>query len=574
MPSLPCPSTRLYAASNFSRFFKNKTSPRRVGRRFYSSAPPASPNPTPKYTGANRIQEQFSADALRAFRNLGKILAWTGYGAIITGLITVIGFEGGHMWIERQMRIQTDEDAKRWGWEPEGWTGGEKGGTSSSLGLFGRHAVRAAWFALHYSTPAGSSAAISYASDGTTPGALNLTNRDLQNALVYLQNTLSRLRMEDGKLRPDKVTLDLLERHASVLERIGTRAALVRAMEDYVLIHEGRDKEPLAQAQIAVKLGNLSERLGDGDAALAWWIRGIKLIEDKPNKQPQAGAPDGSGLSTVPPAVTGLASKLRKGIQSAYSDTSPEALTEIPIRPPSSPLAQRTLVAALLGLSAYYSRRGELLQAKYIEERAIALIDVMVPTGTDISQSPGETLHRLYLLHRKSVLFIHHAEVTYSLRASSRGRTSSDSLTDLMTATSLSERIAQVLTGKSSGIPESSSYLSQKPVTASPRDLVRPPAAKGDLTSNFEQSAALRPTAKGILRDAKLTAAEAWDLSGVLYRDDKDGKEKSAECFARALGWAGEPGLSGQDGMSLTGWEGLWKRYVEARERVGPPKQS
>jgi len=496
---------------------------------------------------------------------------------MIVGLITAIGFEGGHMWIESQMHQGTDDDAKRWGWEPERWTGGENGGTSASLGLIGRHLVRAAWFTLHYSSPFGVGSAISSTSGDS--GALNLTDRDLQQARVYLEMALDKLQTADGKLHLDRVALELLERHASVLERIGTRAALVRAREDSMLIHDGRVGEPFAQAHIAVKLGNISERLGDNEAALAWWMRGINLtqLETGPTTSAISGpstptsTDSGSSSSSAPPSLNNISSKLRNWIHSEDSNASLEVPTEI-LAPPTSPIAQRTLVAALVSMSAFYSRRGMLKEAMHIEEDALSLIDKMVPSG-EVSQniqSVGQLLHNMFLMHRKSILAIHHAEVTYAQRASSRSpKKVLDPLTDLLTAASLSEIVAQVLTGKSSVRPESTSYLNSKSVTTSPSELARPPAAKGELDSLFEKSAAIRLAARRILRDSWLTATEAWDLAGVLYRETKDGKVKAAECFARALAWAGEPNSGRHEGLGMTGWESLWKRYVEARDLVG-----
>ena len=80
-----------------------------------------------------------------------------------------------------------------------------------------------------------------------------------------------------------------------------------------------------------------------------------------------------------------------------------------------------------------------------------------------------------------------------------------------------------------------------------------------------------RPATK-LLRDAKRTAAEAWNLVGVLT-EDKDPR-KALECYERAMGWVGV-GSDGPDGVGKPGeailegdWKLLWANYVRARHLV------
>jgi hypothetical protein len=82
----------------------------------------------------------------------------------------------------------------------------------------------------------------------------------------------------------------------------------------------------------------------------------------------------------------------------------------------------------------------------------------------------------------------------------------------------------------------------------------------------------MRKPAKSLLRDARRTAAEAWNLMGILKEGEKDGAEHALECYERALGWAGvaadrsggigEPG----EGTPEAEWKVLWNNYVRVRE--------
>ncbi|KAF8504041.1 hypothetical protein BU17DRAFT_58358 [Hysterangium stoloniferum] len=498
------------------------------------SLPPVKPDPTPEYTSGRYIQDRFGGSAVSAFKNLGKIFAWVGYGTIVVGLVTITAYEGAHLWIENKMSIQPDGDAERWGWEPEAWSGGKFGGTSSALGLYGRHAARAAWFTLHYNSSLGGISSISPVHSGSHSGSLSVVDSDLHNARLYLESAIGCMKNQDGTLRLDKVVYDLLERHAAVLERIGTRAALVKARDDYILLFEGCSEAEVSQAKFAVKLGNICNRLGDGASALAWWLQGINLTRDDKNID---------------------------------KPTTTDART-----PPNSPTAQRTLVTALLALSAYYTREMRLQEAQEIEERAISLINAMIPpTSASASQTAAQTLHYTYLTQRKSVFTLHHAEVTHAIRSHSvlkKHPPIKDTLTELSTAASISEQVARALTEQpafDSGILPG---LSPDPVIG----LVNPLASKVVIASSVAVSPSLRPVAQSLLRDARLTAAEAWDLSGVLYSEIGDGK--AMQCFERALVCAGEPAVAGndQEGMSTKAWEALWGRYVKAKEKWAKTK--
>ena len=543
-------------------------------KRGFSDKPQPSPvryEPDPNASPEN-VQNEFIHHTMFAFRNLGKIFAYVGYGTLIVGLVTATAFEGGHLWVEHQMRITPDEDAKHWGWEVESWTGGDGGGTSPALGFFGRHAVRAAWFSLHNSSPFGGTTTISQAHGAHGVGNLNVAPSDLESARLYLEEAMTCVRGQDRRVHVDKEGSDLLERHAAVLERIGTRAALARAREDYLqIVNDDQEADRLTQARLAVKIGDISERLGNVEAAVIWWTRGISLTSDiSAPARVMPLSPSSTGVK-----FTSVLGKWMRGTSSEESSSSPFIETKsskfaLPTRPPSSAVGQRTLVAALLSVSAHYSKVNQLKKAKLIQEYAISLIDAMVPTPEIPSvprerQSAGQTMHHMYLLQRKSVLALHHAEVTYSLATSI-----TEPVMDLLTAASLSEVVAQVLTETSSLPTEVLTGVSPRLVQESIPKVPHPVASHAPLASVYNESPWLQAPARSMLRDARRTAVEAWDLCGVLYGDVRDGEMKALGCFERALGWAEEPGVGGKllGGTAVDAWQSLWERYMEARERV------
>lgn len=531
------------------------------------------PDPEPS---AENVQNAFVGHALSAFNNLRKVFVYAGYGTIVLALVTATAFEGAHFWIERQMRAVHDEDAEQWGWQPESWTGSDADGTSPALGFFGRHAVRAAWFSQRYGTCLGGTTAISQVHGSRDTGSLNVVESSLESTRVYLETAMMRVRDEHGRVRDDRVGLDLLERHAAVLERIGSREALVNARDEYRQVFQGSSGRRIAEARLAVKLGDLSERLGDSEDALSWWAQGIQLTKDCVSMNAAS-----AGSQSQPAAQGTVTSAILAWTRSKdHGSSDPESILDkliLPAHPPSDPAAQRTLAAAMLSLSAYYSKRKLLSAAKYVQERAISLIEAMVPTldasVAPVAQSPGQTLHQLYLLHRKSVLAIHHGEVTFSLASDSIQRGAppfAAPLTELVIAASSSEVVAQVLTGLSLSHPDiPSSYLRSNEKSTAVTRVLPPPSPNAALLPMFQDSA-LSATAGSLLRDARLTAVEAWDLCGVLYSDW--GKEetgiKALECFERALGWAGEPGNGSRNGMGVNAWQSLWERFVEARRKV------
>lgn len=281
-------------------------------------------------------------------------------------------------------------------------------------------------------------------------------------------------------------------------------------------------------------------------------------------------------------------------------------IPSIPAHLPTSPLAQRTLAATLSSLSAHYAQTGRLKDAKDLQETGLRLLKSAANTSSETegdsldsnprssltaslspSESPARALHELFLLHRTSLLSLHHAEVSYALRSASPA----SSLATLTHAAAVSEQIALLLTGSPLTHPDA-------PASSVPA----PPAPDAKLDARYATGtgAVLGGPAKALLRDARRTAMQAWTLRGVLLerssisnprsRRSKKGTENTASdieaaeaskaktealaCYERALGWAGvkadEQGGIGRPGEGTldSEWQALWASYTRLRDEL------
>ncbi|KAG8937321.1 hypothetical protein FRC02_000091 [Tulasnella sp. 418] len=469
-----------------------------------------------------------------------KLVFYSSALTVSLATLAFLGFEGAHLWVENRSMTglpKENEDDELWGWgnEWEGWTGGNKGGTDPVLSWRARHALRSAWMAQHWGTGSGYLAAAS----STNPSPQG----DLDLIEAFLAQTVE-LASSNPKLTfppespASSAAIDLLSLHASALERIGTRQSLAKARETYQLLWKessGDAQRHVESARLAVKIGDLSSRLRQGDLAVDWWTKAIEY----------------STLSFP------------------SSDQQVDPLSLIPQTLPPSPPSQRTLVSALVSLSAYYSMNGMLEKALQVEEKTLKLLypaitsNAKEPHGQDASKLPGSRLHELFLQHRYSVLNAHLAEVLYgrSLDKSSKPKSSQPNVdgayashVHLHLAATSSEKVANALTSTPKNHGEGASPVAQP------------------LASIYTSSPILLRPASTLLRNARRSAAESWNLAGLLYElegRDED-KRKALECFERAVQWAGG-NTSIEDVKSDVvekEWEGYWKNYTRAKQRL------
>ncbi|KAI0670420.1 hypothetical protein C8Q78DRAFT_1036112 [Trametes maxima] len=504
--------------------------PHTLPRRYATndSKPPAplpdDVRPTPYLNDSFASHTMFTVDFFRRF------LKYTAVGLVALTVTSWTAFEGAHLWVENvALAPETDEDAKRWEWdlEVDGWTGSEKGGTDPALGFSGRHAVRSAWMVLNWGTGSSTSVVASKAFTGRNGEGPTLA--PIQATLEYAQEFL-RMAIEvaeqakaKGRLHPFTITA-LLARRADVVSRMGTRNALDDARSEYERVWSNVSGQGVQAARVALKLGDLNWRLQDTEDALSWWTRSIHLTAGK------------------------------------NASAAPNTVPVVPESVPSNPLGQRTLVSALVSLSAFYATTGQLRQAQALEESALNLLRSIPSPPSFESATPAQALHSLYILHRSSIMSIHLAEVLYALR-----NKPSASIDWLTRAAESSERVALSLTGLPFTHPD-----------APGSQIPHPPASETPLTDSYTKSRSMNAPAKNLLRDARRTAAEAWNLIGILTEGSKsaDASAKALECYERALGWAGvgrdKAGGIGQPGEGTleSDWKVFWANYVRARDAI------
>jgi len=429
-----------------------------------------------------------------------------------------------HLWIEKVEFIpESDKNCIEWEWdvEAERWGQSEHGGTDPSLGFMARFGLRSAWLE-HYWTSPGTLKQVKPSSNRTIPfeDATAPVERRLETTRNFLDGVLDiALPKESAALLHPQTVTDIFIRRADISERMGTKVGLSEARHDLQRVWSRLPaKGPLA-SRAALKLGDLNFRLGDSDDALAWWTRCIQMTTSS-----------GSSTSVTPP------------------------LPAIPSSPPSSPAEQRVFASALVSLSAFYAMSGQLRQAQALEESAL---DVLRSIPSPSPTSAPQTLHSLYILHRTSLLSVHLAEVLYALKTPP-----ADSMKRLSQAAQSSEQVAFALAGLPMVHPK-----------APGSKIPHPPSPHAPLLPEFSKSPSMKRPAKSLIRDARRTAVEAWNLLGVLHEGKGDIKslKASLDCYERALGWAGVAasgdGKTGE-GILEVEWKGLEGNYSRVREAL------
>ncbi|THH17805.1 hypothetical protein EW146_g3067 [Bondarzewia mesenterica] len=513
-------------------FSPHSKPPLRLPRR-YESTTKKSPTPWREELSSEPsvfIDENYAKHTLFAFGVFKRLIKFSLIGLFGTGILVWTAFEGTHMWVEKmELAPETDEETKKWEWDvdAEKWSGGVSGGTDSALGFKGRHALRSAWIAQNWGVGSSGNIMGSNAYSGKRgfgTGGLNVVEARLEYAQDFLNIAFEiALRKDESNVLKPHTVAEILVRHADVMERMGTHDGIFEARSELHRVWARLSGKGPEASRIALKLGDLNYRLGDAQDALTWWARSIHMVSGDDTKQ----------VSPIP---------------------------VIPASAPSSPSAQRTLASALVSLSAYYATSGQLRQAQTVEETALNLLRSIRPAESVFTATPPQALHALYLLHRSALISVHLAEVSYALRSPT------DTCIQWLTrAAESSERVALTLTGLPRTHPD-----------APKSKIPHPPSSESPLLPVFSKSQSMKKPAKSLLRDARRSATEAWNLIGVLSEGKKDPSSmgKALECYERALGWAGvstnKAGGIGQagEGVLEAEWKVLWGNYVRVREAV------
>jgi hypothetical protein len=431
-----------------------------------------------------------------------------------------------HLWIEKVEFVpESDKECIEWEWdvEAERWGQSEDGGTDPSLGFMARFGLRSAWLE-HYWTSPGTLKQVKPPSNRVAPfDDTAPVERRLETTRNFLDGVLEIALPKEsaGHLRPQTVT-DILIRRADISERMGTKAGLSEARYDLQRVWGRLPAEGPLASRVALKLGDLNFRLGHSDSALAWWARCIQMTSSS-----------GPSTQTTPP------------------------IPMIPPSSPSSPAGQRIFASALVSLSAFYATSGQLRQAQVLDESALDLLRSIRSSNLSSPASAPQTLHSLYILHRTSLISVHLAEVLYALK-----KPATESMKWLSQAAQSSEHVAFALAGQPMTDPR-----------APGSKVPHPPSPNARLLPEYSKSPSMKKPAKSLIRDARRSAAEAWNLLGVLHESQGDIKSlgTSLDCYERALGWAGV--ARGGDGKTGEGileveWKALLGNYSRVREAL------
>ncbi|PBK96849.1 hypothetical protein ARMGADRAFT_1052701 [Armillaria gallica] len=432
-----------------------------------------------------------------------RTLKFTFGGLVIVGVVALGTHEAYHQWIERVELAPKadDEEVRKWEWDAETprWSGdADKGGTDPGLGMRGRHLVRAAWASQTWAPAVGISPAAQASSSSGLTDLSTVVDARLYYGEKYLREALDIAEEKESKQKLHPSTLPtLLTRHATILEKMG-RDSWAKAKSQY-----GRVWASKPSASVALKIGDLSNRLGQTDDALAWWARAIQLTQNDP----------AALVDTTKPAV--------------------------PTITPSSASAQRILSSVLVSLSAFYATTRNLQEAEVVEDSALNAIRSMAqPESSSIS--PSKSLHTSTLLQRSSVLSVHQAEVLYA-----RGKSPKESIKWLSSAAESSESVA---------------------------------ARIDDVSPVYKQTKTLLAPATELLRDARRTASEAWNLMGILKEQISSRDQQSAlECYERALHWAGKLDDAGEripDVILSREWKVIMDNYTRLKRATHPESRT
>ncbi|KZO91739.1 hypothetical protein CALVIDRAFT_541636 [Calocera viscosa TUFC12733] len=554
-----------------------------IPRRFQSTTPPPGNSggtqpPLPTFGG------DFSVPLLIVVRTFGRILRYGILGSLLIGVTFGGAYTFAHTYVEHSLLPGDDlPEGEDWefGLERERWTGRRGGmrrggGTDDRLGWRGQHLVRSAWMAAHWGV--GPPELFADTSTDVDMFGYAVPAREYAYSRAFLANALrvcAQRTKQLGEFPHSDAALDLLERYAEVLERIGGRRFVLDARERYMelveeLAREGRQAEA---ARAGAKVGDISRRLGESGER--WWVWAVRTAAGEQLALPSEPILAIGEVDIVPPEPT-PEPKRRFWFWSSKPDPSPvlEAPAFLPAKLPDSPLAQRVTAQALVALSASYSESGQLLPALRLQQAALDLLSPSpnpAPASEASPNPPARTLHSLTLSHACALLTLHRAEVVYALSPPSLQ--SPAAIASLLLAARSAESVITSL----QGLPPSHPDFPASPLPA-------PPTPGLPLATPFSQSSTLLPPARRLLRDARRAAAHAYALSAILYERKGDWAQ-AYECAERGMGWVGgEEGMGGtpvsagpgvEPALGQGDWEGLeverrevWEVWKRVRERT------
>ncbi|CAE6420687.1 unnamed protein product [Rhizoctonia solani] len=451
-------------------------------------------------------QENYARPTAFAFSVFHRIIKYSLGGlALIIGS-TVLGLEAAHQWVEHvELKPELKDDTFGWEDEREHWSGGTQGGTDSRLGWWARRAVRSAWVPLNWGSTNFEGVIGAGQGEG---GGLNVFERKYAAAEGFLRGAIEAAQKRISEPN-DHAILELMSLHAGVVERMGGRTSLEAARIEWEALLGLLPPRSNDAARVAKRLGDLNARLGNMKLALEAWNRSLE----------------------------------------AEGFIKQEKI-------PTNPYSQRLVISTLLSMSGNYALQRQLQLARQTEETALSLLEPLPPPSLSriTKDTAPEQLHKLFTSHRSALFMMHMAEVLW---AESPRKNLTTSLDYLAKAAERSEQTALLLTGTPRIHPD-------VPLSSVPH----PPVPNANLLNVFGSSKTLKQPARSLLRDARRSSAEAWNLRGLLLEGEKRDKE-ALECFERALEWAGGANnIEGEGDVLERDRKQIWRNWAKLREQL------
>ena len=550
-----------------------------------------------------------------------------------------------HIRVE-QCDAMSDEALYAWAEDNDAWSGGSYGGTASSLGFYARHTLRSAWLAKEYGVGSSGITAIGrdeMTSEDEALKGMIVANKSSANspgtsdpALIvaedYLAKTIQIARtkgiafpanlphpreaypLRSGRqtqLPADRIALDLLTQHADILERLSGPSALRQAEEIYEMVlrsildrttintvdEQCKEAELL---RLAKKLGDVNSRIGAAERAIGWWRWGLSQTDISLAETPilpgsvqldQRALPDQNKSqswysrlfsSAQAPNSSEPSSSENKhhelGIMSPEQDI--DSVQDYP------PLVRRALVSLISTYAAHLAMYGRLAEASKYQS-----VGEMLSRHSDqgTAGTPSAALQTLWLNLRSSLISMNSVEVDHAL-----GQDTHTGLVRLAEATRKAEDVIRSI---------SAPYNVQSTVQKAADSQAIPyvpskatPVRTVELADRFGRTTSKSPLARPasqLLRDAQRTAAEGWNLSGVLYEklaglttgasERHSLQELALDCHERAMGWSTVASGGEADGVNQIaldedslglGGKGVgktteyWRNYMRVRAKL------
>ncbi|KAG8956982.1 hypothetical protein FRC00_004635, partial [Tulasnella sp. 408] len=328
----------------------------------------------PFYTADNYIKP--TLHVLNTFR---KLLVYSSAASISIALLVFLGFEGTHLYVENVSIAPTpgldyNEDDETLAEEEEGkW--------EKMLYGDGRWKVKRNWGA-GVGGPqqlGGGRSGTNAKSDGSTFNvtAYTASAQFLSRAIALAQQNprifsppadSASSAAHDHPL--SDTALDLLALRSRVLERIGTPGSITAARDDLLQIwdlalskslaaNRSHHRRPIDAARVALKIGDLSYRLQEGQVAVGWWQKAI------------AYATLGAGVDDDSRRPSSRSHQHERAPSAPQLDSTAQQQLHVPSTLPPSPLAQRTLASALVSLSTYFAATQRLPEAEFVQRSAL-----------------------------------------------------------------------------------------------------------------------------------------------------------------------------------------------------------